>query len=153
MLLSTAYTWNHLLSKRHMHEKAKRLEMSQPSDNIDIRKGEGCECSQGQDCKEEWETSEKIKVSIENWQRSMGIYLFQWLWFEKTDRYESEQFARVMNLPRTGLRRWLPRKEWWHNEEAGNRQLIFHNVAQTTLACILFCNCWSCKTHSSICFS
>lgn len=117
------------------------------------QKGEGCEYSQGQDCKEEWETSEKIKVSIENWQRSMGIYLFQWLWFQKTDRYESEQFARVMNLPRTGLRRWLPRKEWWYNEEAENGQLIFHNVTQTTLECILFCNCCSCKTRSSICFS
>lgn len=87
-----------------MHEKAWRLGMSQPSDNIDRRKGKGSECSQGQDCKEEWEASEKIKVSIENWQRSMGIYLFQWLWFQKTDRYESEQFARVMNLTRTGLR-------------------------------------------------
>lgn len=34
----------------------------------------------------------------------MGIYLFQWLWFQKIDRYESEQFTRVMNLTRTGLR-------------------------------------------------
>lgn len=68
------------------------------------RMGEGCEWSQGQDCKEEWEASEEIWVPIQNWQRSMGTCLFQWPWFQKTDWYQSEKFARVMNLARTGLR-------------------------------------------------
>lgn len=125
-----AHTWNHLLSNRHMHEKAWKLGMSQPSDNIDRRKGKGCEWSQGQECKEEWEASEKIKVSVQNWQRSMGIYLFQWLWFQKADWYESLTICKGNEFSKDWLERgWLPRKEWWYNEEAGNGQLIFHNVS------------------------
>lgn len=47
-----------------MHEKALRLGTSQPNDNTDRRKGKGCEWSQGQNYKEEWEASEEFRSQL-----------------------------------------------------------------------------------------